>query len=134
MRSMRARVVLLALSSSVILRYQTEIYGADTNSLFMGRDRDQREYVQKVPSAVQIYRLIVKAKSKVKRDSPAIAFYPRESAKHLLFLGSTRATEEITGFSVCLNLLWLQADICGGFCCVYVHSRSYSTFRTHGNL
>lgn len=36
-----------AVSSSVILRYQTEIHGADTNRLFMGRDRDPREYVQK---------------------------------------------------------------------------------------
>lgn len=92
-----ARVVLLALSSSVILRYQTEIHGAETNSLFMGSDRDQHEYVQKVTSAIQIYRVITKAKSKVKRDNPAVASYPRESAKHLPFLGSTWATEEITG-------------------------------------
>lgn len=87
----------LALSSGVVLRYQTEIYGADTNSLFMGGDRDQHEYVQKVTSAVQIYRLIITAESKVKRANPAIASYPRESAKHLLFLESTQTTEEITG-------------------------------------
>lgn len=53
---------------------------------------------KKVTSAVQIYRLIINAKSKVKRDNPAIASYPRESAKHLLFLGFPQATEEITGF------------------------------------
>lgn len=109
-----ACVVLLVLSSSVILRYQTEIHRADTNSLFMGRDRDQREYVQKVTSAVQIYRLIIKTKSKVKRDNPVIGSYSRESAKHLLFLGFCGATEEITGFWYCLNL-WLQEDICVGF-------------------
>lgn len=39
----------------------------------MGRDRDQREYVQEVTSADLSYRVIIKAKSKVKRDNPAIA-------------------------------------------------------------
>lgn len=94
--------VLLALSSSVVLRYHTEIYGADTNSLFMGGDRDQHEYVQKLTSAVQIYRLIITAKSKVKRANPAIASYLRESAKHLLLLDSTQTMEEIPGCS-CLS-------------------------------
>lgn len=94
-----ACMVLLALSSSVILRYQTEIHGADTNSLFTGRDRDQREYVQKVTSAVHIYRLIKKAKSKVKRANPVMASYPTESAKHLLFPGSTQDHSEVSVFS-----------------------------------
>lgn len=45
-RCVCASVVLLALSS--ILRYQTGIDGADTNSLFMGRDRDHCEDQQKL--------------------------------------------------------------------------------------
>lgn len=82
-----ASVVLLALSNSLSLRYQTGIDGADTNSLFMGRDRDQREDQQKVTSAVQIYRLIIKAKSKVKRDNSESASYQRVSANICSFLG-----------------------------------------------
>lgn len=117
-------VVLLALSSSVILRYQTGIDGADTNSLFMGRHRDQHEDQQKVTSAVQIYRLIITAKSKVKRDNFETASYQRESANICSFLGPLKKRLQMCCFS--LNLLWLQAQIWVGFCSVHFHSRAYA--------
>lgn len=131
-RCVCASVVLLALSSSVFLRYQTGIDGADTNSLFMGRDRDQREDQQKVTSAVQIYRLIIKAKSKVKRDNSETTSYQRESANICSFLGPLKKRLQMCCFS--LNLLWLQAQIWVRFCSVHFHSRAYLTSCYHGNI
>lgn len=131
-RCLCASVVLLALSSSVILRYQTGIDGADTNSLFMGREKDQCEDQQKVTSAVQIYRLIIKAKSKVKRDNSETASYQRESANICSFLGTLKKRLQMCCLS--LNLLWLQEQIWVGFCSVHFHSRAYLTSHCHGNI
>lgn len=98
----------------------------------MGRDRDQREDQQKVTSAVQIYRLIIKAKSKVKRDNSETASYQRESANNYSFLGPLKKRLQMCCYS--LNLLWSQAQICVGFCSVHFHSRAYLTSCCHGNI
>lgn len=127
--------MLLALSSSVALRYQTEIYGADTNSLFMGGDRDQHEYVQKVTSAVQIYRLIIRAKSKVKRE-PILRLHliPGNQQNICFCLRPLRLQKRLPGVSVVCTYFGCEQTSVWAFLPVCARSGAHSTVGTHGNL